>query len=349
MKNYIRKGFGYIVFLMLVVLTWTSCRNDDDEKISTSAPTIDLVSASVEQNGQPATITPTKQGYAGNTYIIQGKGFSTLQHIYFNDTESAFNPNFVTDTNIIVTINQNTPYANASNKMKLVTKYGTLEYDFVVAPPAPVFTSYTPINANAGDTITLYGNFFLNPVVKVGGVNATIISSSLTQIKAVLPANSNDKLVSVTTISGTSTASQAVGSALYDDILQGDTGHWSWSGTPIITDFTADKFQGEKSMKIVFGGWDGADFKFASRDVSKYKAFRIRLKSTVDNSDASLKLVFGGWAFQIIKKIGTDWTYIEIPFSDIGNPTTFDQITFQESGNFGGNTILIDDMGFVLK
>ena len=40
---------------------------------------------------------------------------------------------------------------------------------------------------------------------------------------------------------------------------------------------------------------------------------------------------------------------LEIPFSDIGNPTTFDQITFQESGNFGGNTILIDDMGFVLK
>ena len=51
----------------------------------------------------------------------------------------------------------------------------------------------------------------------------------------------------------------------------------------------------------------------------------------------------------VYKRQGTDWTYIEIPFSDIGNPTTFDQITFQESGNFGGNTILIDDMGFVLK
>ena len=345
--KYLIKNYS-LIFSLLISLLFIAACEDDSDRISFT-PEITLVSATVDENGQAVPITPTTQGYAGNTYIIQGKGFSTLQHIYFNDTESTFNPNFVTDNNIIVTINQNTPYANASNKIKLVTKYGTLEYDFVVAPPAPVFTSYDPINAKAGETITLYGNFFLNPVVKVGDATATILSSSLTEIKAVLPANSDDKRVSVTTISGTTTASQPVGSALYDDILQGDTGHWSWSSTPIITDYTADKFQGEKSMKIAFGGWDGADFKFASRDVSKYKAFRIRLKSTIDNSDASLKLVFGGWAFQIIKKIGTDWTYIEIPFSDIGNPTTFDQITFQESGSFGGNTILIDDMGFVLK
>jgi len=52
---------------------------------------------------------------------------------------------------------------------------------------------------------------------------------------------------------------------------------------------------------------------------------------------------------QIVKKFSTEWTYIEIPFSEIGDPTTFDQLTLQESGGFGGNTILFDDMGFVLK
>lgn len=50
------------------------------------------------------------------------------------------------------------------------------------------------------------------------------------------------------------------------------------------------------------------------------------MKSTVDNSSASLKMVFGGWAFQIVKPVTTGWTYIEIPFSEIGNPTTLTKL-----------------------
>ena len=348
MKN--NKLYSFLLALLIISFgSLTSCREDGVESAEIGTPVIEKVTGTLDANGKPLDFTPISSAQANNTVIIHGSRFKTLKHIYFNDVESAFNPNMVTDNTIFVKINESTPYANASNKLKLVTKYGEVVYDFIVAPPSPQVTSYNSINALAGETFTIYGKYFLNPEVKVGDTKATIVSSSLTEITATMPANSDNKLVSVTTISGTATANQAVGSALYDDIIQGDTGHWTWSGTPIITDYSDDAFQGKKSIKIAFGGWDGADFKFTSRNVSQYKAFRIRLKSTVDNSAASLKLVFGGWAFQIIKSIGTDWTYIEIPFSDIGNPTTFDQITFQESGNFGGNTILIDDMGFVLK
>ena len=69
--------------------------------------------------------------------------------------------------------------------------------------------------------------------------------------------------------------------------------------------------------------------------------------------EGSLKLVFngdnGGWSYQIIMPLSTAWTVVEVPFKDIGDPTFLDKLTFQESGNFGGNTILIDDIGFVLK
>ena len=346
-KNILRLIFAFTLTLLLF-----SCRDNNEDvnqDVTTAAPVITSISPSLDANGQPSDLSSVKMGYAGNIYVIRGSGFSTLQHIYFNDKESVFNPNLVTENTIFVTVDQDTPYSNASNKLKLVTKYGTTEYDFIIAPPAPLFTSFGSINASAGDTITLYGNYFLDPVVKVGDTEATVVSSTLTEIKVIMPANSANKYVSVTTLSGTVTAPQAVGSALYDDVLQGDAGHWTWSGAPIVTNYTEDKYQGAQSMKIPFGGWDGADFKFNSRDVSQYKAFRIRVKSTSSNAAASLKLVFGGWAYQITKTITSDWTYIEIPFSEIGNPTTFDQITFQESGGFGGNTILIDDMGFVLK
>ncbi|WKL43722.1 IPT/TIG domain-containing protein [Flavobacterium sp. ZE23DGlu08] len=335
-------------FLMIASIfsVLSSCSNDDNNGSASSVLAIESVSKS-----EAGDLVATDFGFANNVYIIKGSGFSSVQKIYFNDTDTYFNPTLVTDTAIFVTIDINTPYANASNELKIVTKTGSITYPFVVAPPAPVLLyGFTPINAAEGDVVTIYGNFFLEPVVTFGTTATPVISSSLTEIKVKVPANSNSKYVTVTTISGSATSTSAVGSALYDDALQGDTGHWMWNGADTFdTNFTSDKAQGLKSIKFIFGGWNGADMKFASRDVSKYKAFRVRVKSISTNADASIKFVFGGWAYQITKPFSTDWTYIEIPFSEIGNPTTFDQLTLQESGGFGGNTILMDDMGFVLK
>lgn len=352
-----RKHFKIVCSTLLTILFATmslvSCSNDDSG-ISNGAPIITSVNASViDQAGTPSDLTPITQGQADNYYIINGSGFATLQKVYFNDVESTFNPNLVTDNHIVVRINQDTPYENASNKLKIVTKNGTAEFGFVVAPPAPQISSFNSINAAAGDTFTITGSFFLNPVVKVGTTEATVVSSTLTEIQAIMPANSNDKLVSVTTISGTSTYDRAVGSAIFDDILQNETWHGTWGGQPWDLNYTADKVQGNNSMKISFGGWDGLDMLFTQRSITQYKAIRMQIKGTVDNPNASIKVVFngdnGGWSYQIIKGITTSWTTIEIPFSDIGNPTFFNKLTLQESGNFGGNAILIDNIGFVLQ
>ncbi len=323
----------------------SSCSNDNSSSSSTKLA-ITSVSKAVA-----GTLAPATQGFANNMYIIQGTGLLSTQKIYFNGTDTYFNPTLVTDNSIFVTIDINTPYADVPNELKIVTKNGTIIYPFVVAPPAPVLLyGFNPVNANAGDIITIYGNFFLNPIVTIGTTAVPVISSTLTEIKVAIPANSNDKYITVTSISGSVVSTDAIGSALYDDVLQGDAGHNLWSGGDTFdTAFTTDRTQGLNSIKFIFGGWNGADMQFTTRDVSKYKAFRVKVKSISTNANASIKFVFGGWAYQIIKPFTTEWTYIEIPFSDIGNPTTWNQLTLQESGNFGGNTILFDDMGFVLK
>ncbi|KAF2342423.1 IPT/TIG domain-containing protein [Flavobacterium tistrianum] len=345
MKNIkIKYLLPFIAMAFMVLGVFSSCENDDSSG-SSGAPVITSVAKSVEGDLVPVTVGDPK-----NYYIIQGQGLSGVTKIYFNDFDTYFNPTLVTDTAIFVLIDEKTPYADASNKLKLVTKQGTVLYDFVIAPPTPKFGSYNPINAANGDVVTIYGDYFLDPIVKVGTAQAEIVSSSLTEIKFKMPANSADKYVSVTNISGTTISEEAIGSALYDDVLQGDAGHWMWSGSDTFdTNFKDDVVQGQAAIKFVFGGWNGADMKFNSRDVSKYKAFRVKVKSVSTNTDASVIFVFGGWAYQIKKPLTNKWTTIEIPFSDIGNPTTFDQLTLQESGNFGGNTILMDDMGFVLK
>lgn len=344
MKNLkIKYLLGFFILASIFLNTLSSCSNDDAN--GSSGPVINSVSPSVEGDLVPVTIGDPK-----NVYVIRGSGFKNLQKIYFNDFDTYFNPTLVTDTAIFVTIDENTPYENSSNELKIITGTGTVIYPFIIAPPIPTFDWFNSINAAEGDVVTIKGNYFLDPIVKVGTTDAEVISSTLTEIKFKMPANAKDKYVSVTNISGTTPSQQAVGSALYDDVFQDEIDHWGWNATDKFTNaFADDKVQGNNSMKIVFGGWGGADMKFNSRDVSKYKAFRVRVKSISANADASIIFVFGGWAYQVKKTLTDKWTTIEIPFSDIGNPTTFDQLTLQESGNFGGNTILMDDMGFVLK
>lgn len=346
MKNIkIKYLLPFMTMAFMVLSVFSSCDSDEASGSGSGAPVITSVAQSV-----PGDLVPVTVGDPKNYYIIRGTGLSSVTKIYFNDFDTYFNPVMVTDTEIFVLIDEKTPYANSSNKIKLVTKRGTILYDFVVAPPTPKFDSFNSINGAEGDIITVYGDYFLNPTVKVGAINVPVISSTLTQIKFKMPADALDKYVTVTNISGSTVSAEAIGSALYDDVLQGDAGHWMWNGADTFdTDSKDDKVQGEAAIKFVFGGWNGADLKFNSRDISKYKAFRVKVKSGSTNTAASVIFVFGGWAYQIKKTITNKWTTIEIPFSDIGNPTTFDQLTLQESGGFGGNTILMDDMGFVLK
>jgi hypothetical protein len=346
MKNLkIKYLLPFFSMVLLVLGVFSSC--EDNNASSASGPLL-ITSVAKSEEGD---LVPVTQGYANNIYIINGSGFSTTEKIYFNGVDTYFNPTLVTDTAIFVTIDLNTPYENASNELKIVTKTGTIVYPFVVAPPAPQLKSFQPINPAANDIVTIYGDFFLNPQVSFGTISATIISASLTQIKVKVPAGADKQFLKVTTISGSAVAPQSIGSSAYDDDFYLFDYVGSWGNYPLDIANTLDKSQGLKSIRAEFPGWSGTDLKFKThKDLTPYKAFRISLKGV---KDGSLKLVFngdnGGWSYQIIMPLTTEWTTVEVPFSDIGNPTFLDKLTFQESGNFGGNTIFIDDMGFVLK
>lgn len=350
MKNFIIKNFKYFIFLLAVLLVWTACRNDDNEKISTSAPTIEFVAASVDQNGQPTNLSSINVGYANNTYVIRGTGFATLQHIYFNDYESSFNPNLVTDTNIIVTINQSTPYANVNNKLKLVTKYGTVEYDFTVAPPAPIVDGFQAINAADGDNIIIKGNYFVNPIVKVGETQATISASSLTQITAKLPAGSQGKKVSVTTLSGTATYTSQVGTSIYDDIFIGSVSNSTWAGDNYNIAYADDPKnikQGDKAIKWEAKGWSAFQVDNSPNIPSNAKGIRFYLKGDKAGTGTLNLILNYSWGTVPVKDINNTYTYYEIPWSEFGltsAPSTIN-IVFR---NFSGDAfnVYIDDLGY---
>ncbi|KIQ20987.1 hypothetical protein RT99_13335 [Flavobacterium sp. MEB061] len=339
-------------FLASILILLSACSNDDGGSSGTLAVT--GISKSVIDDplieGDRQVDVPTDVINAGNTYIIRGSGFATLKSISFNGLESTFNPTFVTDNAIVVSVDQKTPYYNEMDELKIVTNIGTLVYNVKIRPPFPNINGF-PINPNPGDIITITGEYFLRPVVNFGTTTVEPISSTLTEIKVQVPNDIQYKNLSITNVSGTTVASQSFGSAIYDDAytsIKAYDGLWNAADGYNVA-YDKDAKQGTKSIQWKAGGWNGlyVGIDKTKVDMTKYKGIRINLKG--EKTGTANMIVNGNYGATFSLAFKTDWTYIEIPFSAVGNPTEITEITFQESGNFGGNTILIDDFGFVLK
>lgn len=345
MKNLKTKYIlSFFIMVSIFVSFLSSCSNDD---ISTteSAPPPNINTVSRAEAGD---LTPTNVGYANNMYIIQGSGFTTLEKIYFNDTDTYFNPTLVTDSSVFVTIDQNTPYENGSNELKIVTTGGTTTYPFVIAPPAPqMLRGFNPVNANDGDEITIYGNFFLDPVVTFGTIQAELVSNSLTEIVAKVPVGGSKKYVTVTTISGSVKSTYAIGTALYDDTWYGGFGPAAWNNHTYETDGTAA--QGNIYFKKTMGGWDNVQGEWAWDDqIADYSGIRMSLKGP---EGSKLKLVFNGnWsdATAPIITLTSEWKEYRFTWATLLNADHVQNISFQEfTGN--GGVYYFDNFGYILK
>ncbi len=351
MKNIkIKYLLPFFAMVFMVLGVFSSCSNDDSASSSGSggAPVITSVAKSVEGPLVPVTVGDPK-----NYYIIQGTGLLNTTKIYFNDFDTYFNPTLVTDTAIFVLIDEKTPYANASNKLKVVTKTGTVLYDFVVAPPTPKFDSYNPVNAAEGDVVTIYGNYFLNPKVKVGTVDVPVISSTLTEIKFKLPAGATDKYITVTNISGSTVSKDAVGSGIYDDVSYYGLDFPSWNNQTYETDGTAA--QGLVYIKSKMAAWGSLQGNWSWFDkLSSYGGIRVTIKAT---TPGAVKFCFNGdWADSTspILNVTTEWKTFNIPWSALSSSDRVQNITFQNmtknaAGDGIENTFSIDDIGLFLK
>lgn len=341
MKNLNLKRWAGIFFLSSLAVSMTGCSSEDDSGSGTP-PVIEKVSSAADPE-----LTAITVGYAANIYVIHGSGFATTQKIYFNDTDTYFNQTLVTDTDIFVTIDKDTPYANASNKLKIVTANGEAEFDFVVAPPAPELHSFQPVNAADGEQVTLYGNFFLDPVVTVGGTQATIVSSSLTEIIAVLPPNSQYKKITVTTISGDSEWGTAVGTAIYDDAFYAPWTIESWNNHEYVTDATK-AYQGTTFIKKVIPGWDNIQGNWAWDDqISQYTGIHFFLRS--DDPGKLVWIVNGtGWGMDSHAIVTTtEWQEVRLTWEQMGNPAALQNLSFQEFTGSSHNYYL-DNIGYTV-
>lgn len=339
----------------IILIGFSSCTNDEGGN-ATTPPAVASVSKAMSSS---TPINPadndslTDVGYPSNMYIIKGTGFTGLEKIYFNDKESYFNPTLVTDTAIFVTIDKDTPYVDGSDELKIVTSSGTTIYPFIIGPPAPVLThGFEPVNVADGGEITIYGNYFLDPIVTIGGTPAEIVSFTITEIVVKLPADSNLKYVTVANISGKVTSTYAIGTAIYDDSPAAyyDLYFPDWNNFAYVTDGTAQ--QGLTFIKDQIDAWGSLQGNWGWFDkLSPFAGIRFSIKA---ETAGTVKFCFNGdWSERNMVPVTTEWQTVEIPWSELGNPTQVQNITFQNMTKVGSdgvqNIYSIDNIGFFLK
>jgi hypothetical protein len=194
-----KKTLIYISVVMLaLVFVQLGCKKND---VGTGTPVVTSV-RSIDSTKRDSTFT---SAVPGSLIVIQGSNFTGLQAVYFNDTLAYFNPAYVTDTHIILTIPGSSQTAaanpNVPNVIRIVTDHGTTTFSFTLYLYPPSISS---ISFDNSGTLVYIKGFNFQGIKKitfpVPGTADTALSytvnETFTEIAAVIPPGSafNDSL-----------------------------------------------------------------------------------------------------------------------------------------------------------
>ena len=145
-----------MLFLFLIgALAQFACK-----KNSNSGPPVVTDVRTPDPAKKDSTFT---QALPGTLIVIQGHGFSGLESVYFNDTSAYFNPVYVTDNNIIISIPSSAKTAATNpgvpSTIRIVTNHGTTNYTFTLVLNKP-FISAVSLDST-GTILTITGGNFL--------------------------------------------------------------------------------------------------------------------------------------------------------------------------------------------
>jgi len=141
-------------------------------------------------------------GVVGIEVTISGSHLNGASEVKFNTTPAS---TFIVDSPVQIRVT--VPVGATTEKISVTTGGGTgiSSNDFIVTPPAPTITSFTPSSGQEGAEVTITGSNLMNATeIKFNGALAsTFMIDSATQIRATVPASATSGKVSVTTGGGT--------------------------------------------------------------------------------------------------------------------------------------------------
>ena len=155
------RKYIWTLCLTLLALGFTACSDDDDNKGSQSAP---MTISQVYLENVNDTVNkdrPVEFARLGQLIRLEGSGFLGLKKILINGYDTYFNNALMTDNNVWVTLNADTPVekaeASVRNKIILIKDAARLEYDFTIRAASPSISSCDNTLPKPGEKVTVYG------------------------------------------------------------------------------------------------------------------------------------------------------------------------------------------------
>ncbi len=339
-------------------------------------------SSTYNQAGVAAFDSTTTDGQIGTLYAIIGENLNTTTAVYLNGVSIYFNPAYLSNTTMQITIPSNVPYSSSttSNVLTVVNPHGRANFNFIIEQPQPIITTADQLAGNPGDVITLTGTTFNGlSGVSFGTIPGTVVSSSPTEIKVKVPSGVTAGRILVTTVAtkgggvgtgpllsaGTSELSNNVSAShqangvfgfstpIFEDQFESGWYDYGWSNSPTIDQTVAKR--GTSSIKVTYGGGYDAFVlgPGTNANVGPYTALKFSIYGGKGTTGKLIRVSLNynfNVSVQIILTEGA-WTDYIIPIANLVDsnnplPSSISAIVFQE---FSGNASVfnIDDIGLV--
>ena len=150
---------GLMVGLMLSGAALTSCEDQPDAFEQTGGkPEVQYIRMPyLSQSDSLLT-----EASLSSIICLVGNNLTSIQQMYFNDQKAQLNTSYITDHTLIVQIPERIP-GEVSDKIYMISaSKDTTTYDFHVVVPAPTVTTMSCEYAAAGESVTIYGNYFID-------------------------------------------------------------------------------------------------------------------------------------------------------------------------------------------
>lgn len=185
----------------IVALASAACKKDRDG----NGPVITQVR---NYAASPNDTLPTA-ALPGQWVVVSGRGLQDALQVTFNGVPASIKSVMFSDTSAVMQVPAVIPFPSVAaedlNVVRYITPHGTATFSFNIVAPPPVITSISNENANAGDSVYIYGtNFFFTEQVTFAGVVISdfIAAGDGTAVGFVLPPLSHSGRAKVVTKSG---------------------------------------------------------------------------------------------------------------------------------------------------
>ncbi len=358
-KNIMKTGkLSLVSMLVASMLFGIGCSNEfnQNDGITATASGPPSISSVRDVNGG----TDVETGVLGNTLNIKGSNLKDVVSVKFNGFEATVNPNFATETVIILNVPLGAPVIG-SNKLTVETLQGIAEYDFsllnIDSFSEQIIDGVSAVILQGGDFSGASSASFVNGVGVDGPfeeITTEIISVSEDEVAIAIPGGIVQGFVQIE-VNGAIAQSTSYGFnyPIFTDAIINDWELGGWDGTQVLSD---EITLGSTSIRRDSNNWAGLTFSASDASekliIADFSAINVQIYPA-NPQTTRVACALNDFDTQVILDlVPGEWNSFSIPLTDFyapgTAPETITRIDFQEfSGGTAPFLFYLDQFGLI--